>query len=120
MQQQFNQPIKDQYTIREFANLKGMPTNAGQLPLTDSEGNDFKAQGMSFGTCFVTFSKSIMDEHPNQNAYQVATDVLKNSSKYQVIKKPGVVTKSGSAVYTICHYRTKVERVGGSLASIMF
>ena len=118
--QQFNQPIKNQFTIREFANLKGMPTNAGQLPLTDSQGNDFKAQGMSFGTCFVTFSKRIMDEHPNQNAYQIAKDVLTNSHKYQVIEKPGVTTRNGSAVYSICHYGTKVESVGASLAGIVF
>ena len=91
------------FTIREFANLKGMPTNAGQLPLKDSEGNNFKVQGMSFGTTFVPYSPQIIYEHPEENAYYIAKYILTHSSDYEITQKMEWSTMNNNPVYVVCH-----------------
>lgn len=98
-----NEHTEPFFTIREFANLKGMPTNAGQLPLKDSEGNNFKAQGMSFGATFVTYSPQIIDEHPEDNAYNIAKYILTHSSDYEITQKTEWTTMNDNPVYVIYH-----------------
>lgn len=98
-----NENTEPFFTIREFANRKGMPTNAGQLPLKDSEGNNFNAQGMSFGTTFVTYSPQIIDEHPEENAYCIAKYILTHSSDYEITQKTEWSTMNNNPVYVVCH-----------------
>ena len=98
-------PQESFFSLREFADLKGMPTNAGQLPLKDSEGNNFKAQGMSFGTTFVTYSPQIIDEHPEENAYCIAKYILTHSSDYEITQKTEWSTMNDNPVFIICHVK---------------
>ena len=110
------QPIQEQLSIRQFAAKYGMPTTAGFLTLKDSKGDSFESQGLNFGSTFVVFSHNIMKEHSGMDAFNIAKDILQNSSKYQVIAKPGVAWKNGNPIYCLCHTGSKLQEVGGSLA----
>ena len=112
----FINPISEQLTIREFAAKHGMPQHAGFITMTDSQGEQFESNGVSFGVTFVVFSKNIMDEHPGNNAFEIAKDILQNASKYQIIAKSGVAWKNGNPIYCLCHMGSKLQEVGGSLA----
>lgn len=86
------------FTIREFANLFGMPTKAVIMHSKDSLGAEIDVPGVSFGEQFVAFSKSVIEEFPNSNAYQIAANILRNGENYKVIKE----IISGATEYTIC------------------
>ena len=74
------------FTIREFANLYGMPTKAGLIHFKDNHGDDDEVPGMYFGEQFVIFSKSVVAEHSKDNAYQIAVDILRNARIYSISK----------------------------------
>ena len=93
------------YSLREFAELKGMPSRAEELlfesePLLDEE---ISVPGMFFGEQFVCFSHQIAQEHKGQSPYQIAADILRNATEYKIKSTASLTTKEGAPVFSVHH-----------------
>lgn len=96
-----NIPIEQRFSIRKFTELKGTPTKTGVITVKDQFDSEWKIKGMLFGNQPVVFTSKIIDEHPGQNASEIAKDIIRNSSLYCVERTTFFTTIKGNPVYKI-------------------
>ena len=95
------------YSLREFAEQKGMPTKTGEHVICEPMFEyEMSVPGIYFGNQFVSFSHQIIKKHKEQNYNQIATDILRNASKYKIHQLIGYTTREGGPVYSICPMMT--------------
>ena len=103
-----NNSTTKSYSIREFAELKGMPSKAEEHFIRESLfGEEMSVPGMFFGEQFVCFSHQVAKEHKGQTPYQIAADILRNASEYEIKSTSSLTTKEGASVFSVHHVTSK-------------
>lgn len=98
-----NSQVIKSYTLDEFQTAHPGKRFAAHQDMMKNDGTPFTAYGISFGTCFATFSKKLIDANPGVNPSALAKAVVSNPSAYQIIEIRDILKVSSKPIFSICY-----------------